>query len=183
MYKLLANFCALLFFLHLSCRPVPKKVRNVIENSSKNRKELEKVISHYKNLGNPEKLSSAYFLIQNLPSHSHYKGTGVENYKNAFSELINTPEDRKEELNTIWDSLKAGYGKKFPGLYYPVDDVDVLDSAYLVKHIDAAFEAWSYPWAKHLKFEAFCEYILPYKLVSEEPNQWIKNIQHKYRWL
>lgn len=49
----------ILIFLFCSCSRAPKTVRLVLEVAGDNRPELEKVINHYKESGNEEKLKAA----------------------------------------------------------------------------------------------------------------------------
>lgn len=183
MFQKYAGLLFLIFLLGISCRSEPDKVQRVIANSGQNGQELVKVIKHYRDLGDNEKLRAAYFLIENLPFHTHFVGEGVANYKKLFSKLLNVPEARREEFELIWDSLKAEEGKVFPGAIRPADDVATISSKFLIAHIEAAFRAWKYPWARHLTFQEFCDYILPYKVVNEEPAEWNMDIQQKYNWL
>lgn len=47
-------------------------------------------------------------------------------------------------------------------------DLEHITAGFLIKNIDEAFHAWrTYPWAKHLTFGQFCEYLLPYKISTE----------------
>src|SRR5690606_32711318 len=62
-------------------------------------------------------------------------------------------------------------------------DIQMLKADELIKHIDAAFNAWNYPWAKGLTFDEFCEYILPYKLLNEKPDFWNSRVQQEYHWV
>lgn len=44
-----------------------------------------------------------------------------------------------------------------------------VDSAFLVNHIEWAFKVWrEQPWGKHVDFDTFYEYILPYR-IGDEP--------------
>ncbi len=48
-----------------------------------------------------------------------------------------------------------------------IDDAELLDSAFLVEHIDYAFSIWhTSPFARSLSFEEFEELILPYRAVE-----------------
>jgi len=163
-----------------SCSDRPSAVNEILESTS-NKSELEKVISHYKQTGDEQKLKAIYFIIRNLSYQHHFEGEGVNQYRQMF-QLIK-PDYTGRGLHRTWDSLKVGFGTNFPGPVHRVDDVNMLKAAYLIKHIDAAFIAWRYPWAKNLSFDDFCKYLLPYKLVNEEPDNWCSILQIKNQWL
>lgn len=63
-----------------------------------------------------------------------------------------------------------------------------IQADYLIRNIDLAVDEWqSGLWAKHLVFEEFCEYILPYRFGSERIEEWreklIKKYKHRIDWL
>lgn len=47
-----------------------------------------------------------------------------------------------------------------------------LSADYLIQNIDEAFAVWNRPWNRHLTFEEFCEWILPYRVGTEIPEAW-----------
>lgn len=171
---------AIVFF---SCNRLPHEVQQVLDKPGVNKKELEKVIDHYRKTNDKDKLKAVYFLIANLTHHYHYEGKGVENYKMLFSHITLLPKERKRYLERIWDSLVQQYVASFPGPVKPIDDMLVMKADYLINHIDNAFKTWQYPWARSLDFDAFCEYILPYKLVNEQADTWSSAVQKEFGWL
>ncbi len=127
-----------------------------LDRSIGNYNELQKVLDHYSQT--PEdslKYQAAVFLIENMDSHFTLTS---------------------ESLTGFQDKLKAAILSGYPKdsitkmlNEFPVDnraikyDKDVMRSEVLIRNIDQAFEAWNKPWCRHLNFEEFCEYILPYK--------------------
>ena len=52
-------------------------------------------------------------------------------------------------------------------------DRDGLPEGYLQHRIDDALAQWrSSPFARELDFAGFCEYLLPYRIGTEEPEEW-----------
>jgi hypothetical protein len=148
-----------------------------------NKKELLQVIDHYKKQADNRKLKAAYFLIANMVDRYHQEGEPIIARRNVFAIIDNQAKSGNRRLNDLWDSLrleKLTAGNKKTTLVY---DAATIKAQVLIQHIDAAFIAWSLPWAKHLSFEDFCELILPYKLANEEPELWNSRIQASYKWL
>jgi len=166
----------ILFYYHR----IPSTVQAVIETSD-NRKELEQVINHYRDTGEKLKVRAAFFLISNLKKQYHYDGEGANQYRKMFRLIADSYDGRG--LNRKWDSLQTRFAPGFPGKVSKVEDIRDVKSAYLIRHIDAAFNAWSYPWAKDLSFDDFCQFILPYKIVNETPDSWMTALQTKNRWI
>lgn len=51
----------------------------------------------------------------------------------------------------------------------------------MVNHIEWAFKVWrEQPWGKHVDFDTFCEYILPYRIGDEPLSLWRKEIYERY---
>ncbi|MDR6942945.1 hypothetical protein [Mucilaginibacter pocheonensis] len=172
------------FCLQLSCNYEPIEVTTTLSLSGDNRSEIEKVIKYFKGEGNATKLKAAYYLIAKMKDQYHPSGTGVKNYDALFRKLVHTKEEDKKNYVKIWDSLKTN---NFPRgnigrIEYSLD-VKTTKARFLINHINAAFIAWQQPWTKDLTFDEFCEWILPYKLADERPNDWMDQIQHSHHWL
>lgn len=135
--------------------------------AKENRKELLKVIRHYQN--DSLKLEAAKFLIRNMPGHYSYADTTeVSQYYDAVDSLLKSMEDY--DMETIQDSL-VSLNKHFQQLdTRTVQDIEIISAHFLIQNIDSAFVQWKkWPWAQHLSFDQFCEYILPYKTEELQP--------------
>jgi hypothetical protein len=172
----------ILCFIYYSNYSVPGKVTEVLSTAGANNSELKKVIDYYKNKQESKKLLAAYYLIEHMQDQYHYEGVGVNEYGRFFN-AIDSLSEKDQSFSRVWDSLQGQYSLLKPGTASIVKDIKCLRADLLIQHIDAAFDAWNYPWAKQLSFNEFCEYILPYKLVNENPELWNKGIQKNYKWL
>jgi hypothetical protein len=145
-----------------------------------NRSELEKVLSHYS--GDPAdslKLRAARFLIENMPGHFSYRGDEVLKYyeigeKILLSDL--TPPQQRDSILKISKDM-------FPQLRQRViPDIRIIKGDYLIKNIENAFDLWeNKPWAQHLNFDQFCEYILPYKCFEfQQLDHWRDTLSQQF---
>ena len=127
-----------------------------------NRSELEAVLDHYKD--DPEKLAAARFLIENMPGHYSYKSPRINDYYEIALKLFQsglTPKEQRDSLLKLSDSQFAGLDREL------IQDVRIITAEYLIYNIEKAFDVWeNQRWAKHLSFDEFCEWILPYKCVE-----------------
>ena len=59
---------------------------------------------------------------------------------------------------------------------------EVIKSGFLIANIDSAFRVWrEKPWASHVGFDDFCEYILPYTVGQYQPlEDWRKKFATGY---
>ena len=179
-FIILGLVCAVPFFT--TYNKIPKQITTNLKSFGENKNEFQKVIAHYKKNKNPLKLKAAFFLISNITDMYHYEGEGVIEYRKAFA-LLNETSLSNEQKIRKWDSLDLTFGHKRLLNVKRVNDYEKLKAELLIKHIDAAFKAWAYPWAKELSFEDFCDYILPYKIYNEEPELWMQSIQRDFKWL
>ena len=122
----------------------------VISSSTNNKAELEKVILHYQDIGDSAKVQAAYYLIANMP--------GKQSVMPA----------NNDEFEDIHSKLTAGRLKPVV-----LEDLENIKADYLIRNIDQAFDQWKKtPWHADYSFEEFCEYVLPYRVTTEPPEDW-----------
>jgi hypothetical protein len=161
-----------LILLGTGCVIHPRGVRLALSKAGDNRSELKQVLRHYRDVGDPQKLEAARFLIANMEGHGYTVTALYDKEKNeiAFDALDYA---NYAEARAALDALEEKHGeldfkrKRFD------EDLETITAAYLIENIDLAFEAWrEKPWARNLSFDAFCEHILPYRGSNEPINSW-----------
>jgi hypothetical protein len=116
------------------------------------------------------KRKAAIFLIENMDVHESYVSQTWDNFQSELDSLY-TKEDRPSELIKGFNTLYEKYNQGLQDVVY-VSDLKTISSQFLIKNIDEAFLAWKSPFAKHLNFQDFCEYILPYRIATEPLADW-----------
>ncbi len=132
-----------------------------------NRAELEKVLDHYRD--DSEKLCAARFLIANMPGHYSYSDTALlTRYYDRVDSALSRLTGAKRQI--IADTINSIAGNMGIAHAQTIQDVRIITADYLIKNIDDAFDQWKNGnWARHLNYDQFCEYILPYKVVDLQP--------------
>lgn len=172
-----------LFFLY-ACNDLPTQVQTSLELAGENRGELEKVIAHYTKTREDRKLNAAYYLIRHLPGQYHFAGEGVDESRRYFRKMDSIVRSgRVINYELVWDSLQKQLHSGSFKQIVKVDDIKTIKGEFLIHNIEDAFKAWEYPWAKQLDFDAFCQYILPYKIKNEEPEDWRCYFTDRYSWI
>ena len=87
------------------------------------------------------------------------------------------------DLLNNWDSLETVHGRLEFKKDTLIRDIEIIDAKFLRNNIDLAFHAWSMPWAQHLNFDQFCEYLLPYRATNEPLENWRAYALENYSWL
>lgn len=59
-------FIGLLLLIASACSDIPTEVADTLDNAGDNSAELQKVIDHYKSIGDEEKLQAEYFLLKDI---------------------------------------------------------------------------------------------------------------------
>ena len=157
----------------------PDYLEQSLQLAGENRGELEKVLEHYK--GHPQKLAAARFLIENMPAQYSYKGDGIDGYYRDARGVFRTGLSPKQQA----DSAAYLAAVVYPGLEADtISDVKVVTSEFLIQNIDKAFTEWeTRPWAAHLTFEQFCEWLLPYKVVNlQSLDGWRDTLSSYFTW-
>jgi hypothetical protein len=174
----------ILFYLLLclipitSCNKTPHEVENILRKAGNNRKELQKVIDHYKKTGERKKLKAAFFLIANMENKCTVTGENVRPYFNILKEVtrLKPLEIKRDSLDKLMkfkiDSLEKNKGRPVFSQLTVLPDINTITADFLIKNIDQAFMVWEKPWAKHLNFAEFCEFILPYRIHNEPLSNW-----------
>lgn len=162
--NLLFSLSLSLSALLASCSQV-SPLEYALEQAGDNRPELERVLAHYKS--DPEKLAAAEFLIENMPAHFSYKDSAaIHMYYEAAIPVLESdlsPVQQRDTLYYITTEVMPGIDRNF------VSDIKVITADYLIYSIDHAFNEWkTRPWASHLTFDEFCEWLLPYKTVEKQ---------------
>ena len=162
-----------------SCSRGHDALEDALRVAGDNRPELEAVLDHYKD--NPEKLAAAEFLIENMPAHRSYKGDEIHQYYEIAKGVLASglsPVEQRDSLLYVSDYM-------FPGLEdRTISDIRVIKSDFLIRSIDQAFDEWkNRPWAQHVTFDQFCEWLLPYKAVElQEMDSWRDTLSTFFTW-
>ena len=149
-----------------SCTRDDLYLHYALKAAGDNRKELKTVLRHYrKEDPDKEKLKAAKYLIADMPGHYSYADTAAINsyYRTALSILGTGPSPDWQR-----DTLRQISDRDYPGLTRNiVSDVQIMTADYLIHNIDHAFTQWkTRPWAQHLTYEEFRDWILPYKVTE-----------------
>lgn len=134
------------------------------------------VIEHYaEKKADSLKLRAARYLLKNLPYHYGVANRLVDSAGRHVTHLDAWAYDSDVAFRKMLDSMKYKFVRG-----EPLPDVQALTADYLIENIDLAFEAWKKPWARHLSFDEFCEYILPYRSQNEPLTSWRKYFYDHY---
>ena len=174
----------LYLFCNSGCNNVPKRVSSALDQAGNNRAELERVICHYRDLGDHQKLQAAYFLIENMPGKYGIHYSDVDYYAGlsiAIDSFL-----KHDPCPEFLDRFVADYHRNNANLpaSQHVMDFDVITADFLIKNIDLAFRVWrEKPWAQHLDFDEFCDWILPYRILNEPLQPWRSLMHNELEYL
>lgn len=158
--------------LLISCQmqTVLPGMEETLSKAGNNRKELFLVLRHYESQDDSLRLRAAQFLLENMADKGYLTGRSIEEYYN-FIDSIYQIKQEEYDIPCIYATFRqqAKYLKENPVLNW---DVQTLSADYLIQNIDEAFAVWNRPWNRHLTFEEFCEWILPYRVGTEIPEAW-----------
>lgn len=148
-------------------------LRYAMESAGSNRPELESVLEHYSTTDNdPAKLAAARYLIENLPAHYSYADKRICMYYDYAARMLSdstkTPEQQRDSLLAASDSLYSDLPQ------HTVPDAQIITADYIIHNIDKSYSQWKEcPWASHITFEEYLEWLLPYKAVEmQELDGW-----------
>lgn len=164
-----------------SCTRDDLYLHYAMQAAGNNKSELKAVLRHYRSIDkDKEKLRAARYLIANMPAHYSYRDTAaINSYYSKALEILGTgpsPDWQRDTLRQISDTEYAGTGNDI------VSDIEVIKASYLIESIDQAFHEWrTRPWARHLGYEEFRDWILPYKVTElQSMDNWRTVLQTHY---
>ncbi|MHC5012677.1 MAG: hypothetical protein ACYTG6_17315 [Planctomycetota bacterium] len=155
-------------------------VRAALEEAGENAGELEAVLAHYEEIGDPQKITAARFLIANMPGKGYIvtelrdaEGTAIPYDPLAYPDF--------EAARAALEAIEAEHGEVDFARDRIVGDVETITAAYLITHIDRAFEAWARsPERIRVGFGAFLNYVLPYRGSQEPLDDWLGLLMTRY---
>ena len=172
------------------CTRYSEEVMESLTLAGENRGELVKVLKHYQRGQDTLKYKAASFLISNMKWHHNQmqfekQDTSLLNLwrkidylytslvRNRTDALLQTPslEQKFFDYGLVTAKLMKMTSIPLPVfLRHSVSDLENLSAEFLIEHIDNAFQVWETSYlAKELTFSQFCEYILPYRSMTECP--------------
>ena len=168
------------FFIIVGCSACrPSVLESALERAGENRIELERVLRHYSEEDKDSlKWEAARFLIENMPGHLSIGGDSIGPYYAALNAVFSndTLRNWQDSLDKIHEYYKSGLRVQ--------EDIKVIKSGFLIANIDSAFRVWrEKPWASHVGFDDFCEYILPYRITTEPITDWRVKYHTQFQWL
>lgn len=169
------NLYFILLILFISCNSITsdKELNFALSEAKENKKELLKVLEHYKN--DSLKFKSAIFLIKNMTNKGTLQYPNREKIHRLKKDAIKQRFFNEQELFEAEKSLKNASFTK---------DLEHITSDYLIKEIDLTFEIWNKrSWAKKYSFSEFCEYVLPYRIGQEPIEHWREEYYKRYAFL
>ena len=171
----------LLILIFSCCNDKDNKLNMALNMAGENRKELKKVLAHYKaNPADSLKYKAACFLIENMQWHYGKKVIPPNDLWNFFmveDSLVKAIMENPNYWKNDWALSGYKYGAKKILVGNAIKDFEIehnfhsdlraLDADFLIETIETAFKVKELEWSKDLSFEDFCEYILPYRFNNE----------------
>lgn len=157
-----------------------------LQKAAKNKHEMERVLAYFSRL--PEdslKYKAAYFLIENMPDHVTRSSIEMRQYLLQINkELKNVTWDERLLARLLFLRFSDSSLKKLQS----TEDIETLTSDFLIAHIESVFrQKDSCTWLQDIDFNDFCEFLLPYKLDTEEPilyrDSTVEGLQKMYDYI
>lgn len=179
--KKLVLFAITITLLFTGCSEDSRYLRKALKAAGENRGQLEMVLEHYKTEDNDsQKLEAAKYLISNMPAHYSYNDTAAINrYYHQALEILGIGPSIEWQRDTLRDISNGQYYWQSQDT---ISDIKVMTADYLIYSIDHAFKQWrTKPWAQHLTYEEFRDWILPYKVTElQSLDAWRDTLSQHY---
>lgn len=143
--------------------------------NNKNEKTFKSIIHKYKNKKSDSlKLQSINFIRENYDDLTSEKFQFYESNGNPSNFNIDTITS-DSSLNSILLRDQLHYES------YQVNDFNTINFDLIESNIDSAIMNWNrYPWSKNVPKDIFLNYLLPYKILNENPEDWRRFMFHRF---
>lgn len=157
----------LLLMMLCGCSSYNGDVQRALRLAEDNRGELKAVLRHYgKEKQDSLKFRAACFLIANMPHHLSYPQQEYQAYCDEMMAHFNTYDGVEPRFSEKAVEISRKHSPKL----IPQEDIKHITAEYLIWNIDYSFKMWEESnFLRHLTFEEFCEYVLPYKCFELQP--------------
>jgi len=133
------------------------------------------ILNYFEKNQNKELYQAAVFLTDNISNHYSVSNIWLDEKNNPIKFEATKFKDI-EQANQEFTILKKEIGIKPQKKI--IHDIDVIDKKMLIKNIELAYYSWkNNPWSKDYDFKTFCEYILPYRSITEPIEDWRSEYQ------
>lgn len=164
-----------------ACTDFPPGVEASLKMAGKNKKELKKVLHHYKKKqADSLKYKATCFLIDQMKWHKrqvvrvdtrfHETYNAIDARFRSVSEGLSLKDIRSKEARYVFSKKEKLTKPLFNSAFIETQvsrtspDLQSIDAAFLIDHIENAFrQKTTSPYISGLSFEDFCNYILPYR--------------------
>ena len=152
------------------------RLQKILDYSGENRTELESALKNFEN--DTLKYQATCFLIENMSGKHFCFGEGVDDFY-TYIDSVYCIYQEEYDIPHIYMYYKENvYSSQEP--IYVAEDIKNITSEYLIQTVERAFDVWNRPWNTHLSVEEFYEWILPYKLEDEIPEDWWTLYREKF---
>lgn len=181
---LLLSSVAFLILFFFSCNKKESSLETALQLAGSNRDELEKVLKHYSERTEDSlKLKSAVFLIGNMPYHYTIEDSVFYEYYHKADSVFKLNlrfSGTRDGLDSLYKDFASSLNNAFRK-GFKKNDIEHITSEYLIHNIDYAYDIWQEGvWGKHVNFEDFLEYILPYRFGTEAIEDWRNRLEEKF---
>lgn len=173
-------YCLFVAIFTIACSHYPADVEQALELAGNNCAELEQVLEHYRT--QPEdsvKYKATCFLVANMWNHGWYAENEAHQYQHLFDRIAHICQSgriahlKSTWIQKQWDSITHIYDAPSFAKATFFSDLEHISADYLIKSIDRSFMLWdSLSWCKDLDKNLFFEFVLPYRIGVESPENW-----------
>jgi hypothetical protein len=156
-------------------------LERALDAAGANRAVLEDVLQHYASQGDSLKYAAAAYLIRNMEGHCYATFMLCDSTGDEIDfDVLDYPD--YDALLSAWREIEHRRGELDFKRQDLIMDLETIPGSLLIENIDLAFRVWrEKPWAKHLSFETFCDYVLPYRGSNEPLESWRPYFLNRYQ--
>jgi hypothetical protein len=157
-----------------SCINDKTSYEKALDLSKDNRDEIETILQYYSNIEDTAKLKAAIFLVENMIDKESVVNLNKQNKDSLLSYIrnLNDPISWDPQHSILVKTIDSVL-LKFPHNYTILSDLEIIKANQIIENINSTFEVWEKSkWKNNYSINDLHNYVLPYKIDSEEIDNW-----------
>lgn len=141
-------------------------------------------VNNYYHSATYDKKRAVDFLLENAPYHLTKVNDTLSSYYEQLAQI--NKDNRYPQCKPKMIDLYQQFNMQQQ--FDWVSDTLLLTPQYIIDNVDSAYASWKEGrYANHLTFDDFCEYLLPYRVGTENISRWRKELSdrfsHRIDWM
>ncbi len=155
-------------------------IDEALTEAGENRAQLESALTRASEGGDAERIAAMRFLVANMTGKGYVRTELQDEDGNAVP-YDSLAYEKYAQSRAAIDALEKEHGELHWARGDLVKDTQTITADFLIQHVDLALERWrASPVDRRVGFDAFLNFVLPYRGSNEPLDTWLAPLSTRY---